>query len=77
MMKIPIRFTQVDEMVRFVELLSHFPFPMDLASGKRIVDAKSLMGVLAIGHALGLSLIVHEHPSLISQDLLAELAAFT
>ena len=44
MIKIPVHFRHTDDIVEFVKIVSQYPFHMDLVSGNRAVDAKSLMG---------------------------------
>ena len=53
MIKVPVNFKQTDEVLDFVRLVNQYPFQMDLVSGKHVVDAKSLMGTLAISMADG------------------------
>lgn len=56
----PIRLQGMDNIMDFVNTLNTFPCSMDLMSGSRIVDAKSLMGVIAISQGVGLQLAVYE-----------------
>lgn len=76
MIKIPVTFETTDAVVEFVRITNQFPFHMDLVSGKRIVDAKSLLGTMAIGQASNLFLIIHATPSLPTKTLLTKLSGF-
>ena len=77
MIKIPINFHKTDDIVKFVEIANQYPFHMDLVSGNRAVDAKSLMGTLAMGHADRLSLMIHSYPSPSTDQLLTQMQSFT
>lgn len=59
MQKIPVCFRQPEDITEFVDIMNQFEFDVDLRSGKNIVDAKSLLGVLAISNAHGVELVVH------------------
>ena len=45
MTKLQIRMRQVDQVKDFVDLLSKYPYEMDLVSGRYTIDAKSLLGL--------------------------------
>ena len=59
MTKLQIRMRQVDQVKDFVDLLSKYPYEMDLVSGRYTIDAKSLLGIysLDLSNPLTLSLI--------------------
>ena len=76
MIKVPVNFKQTDEVLDFVRLVNQYPFQMDLVSGRHAVDAKSLMGTLAISKADGLSLMIHTTPSQSTEKLLMEMDSF-
>ena len=42
-----------DRVKRFVSIVERYPFDIDLRSGRDVVDAKSIMGMMALGLALG------------------------
>lgn len=48
------------DIVNFVNKMSQYPFHADLLCGSRMVDAKSLLGVLGFGMGKVLTLQVHE-----------------
>ena len=48
MTKLQIRMRQVDQVKDFVDLLSKYPYEMDLVSGRYTIDAKSLLGILML-----------------------------
>lgn len=71
MTRFPIRLHGLDDITKFVNTLNSFSCNMDLVSGIRIVDAKSMMGVIAISQADGLYLAVYENSELAIQNLSA------
>ena len=48
MTKLQIRMRQVDQVKDFVDLLSKYPYEMDLVSGRYTIDAKSLLGIYSL-----------------------------
>lgn len=77
MIQLPISFSNVNSAEQFVSTLSEYPYACDLTSGTRSVDAKSLIGVLALSHRTDLNLLIHELPSEVSEDLLEKLSPYT
>ena len=72
MIKIPVHFRHSDDIVEFVKIVSQYTLDRVLVSGNHAVDAKSLMGTLALGSAAGLSLIIHSCPSPSTEQLLSQ-----
>ena len=54
-----ICFSQPEDITEFVDIINQFEYDVDLKSGKNIVDAKSLLGVIAISKADGVELVIH------------------
>ncbi len=75
-LNLPIAFTDAADVSTFVETLIRYPYHMDMVSGRRIVDAKSLLGVIALTQSRHLQLIIHEDPSKVDKNLLADLKKF-
>lgn len=59
MQKVQICFRQPEDITEFVDIMNQCEYDVDLKSGKNIVDAKSILGVLAISKADGVELIIH------------------
>lgn len=59
MRKVSICFRQPEDIVDFVDIMNQYEYNVDLKSGKNIVDAKSLLGVMAIFKADGVELQIH------------------
>ena len=52
-------FRKPEDITEFVDIINQFEYDVDLKSGKNIVDAKSLLGVIAISKADGVELVIH------------------
>ncbi len=76
MIQLPILLPSAKDAERFVSILEQFPYSMDLVSGARSVDAKSIIGVLAISQRTDLCLVIHEVFSDISQELFNSLEPY-
>ena len=48
MQAVTVSLTQVNEVQQFVNLVSRFPFDVDVVSGRYTVNAKSLLGVYSL-----------------------------
>lgn len=48
MQQINIKFSDVEQIKKFVNIVDQFEVDFDLGSGRKIVDAKSILGVLAL-----------------------------
>ena len=59
MHKLGLCFRQPEDITEFVDIINQFEYDVDLKSGKNIVDAKSLLGVIAISKADGVELVIH------------------
>lgn len=57
----------------FVRVVSGYPYEMDLRSGRYVVDAKSILGILSLDHEQGMRLDVYADDI---ADLLSDLAPF-
>lgn len=59
MRKMKVVFKNVDEIRDFVGIVSKYPYEMDLAKGRIVIDAKSLLGIVTLGILNEVDLIVH------------------
>lgn len=48
MRKVNVKFRDVEQVRQFVNIIDKFDASFDLGSGKKIVDAKSILGVMAL-----------------------------
>ncbi len=54
-----IMFRDVDDAKKFVSCAERYPDPVDVQCGNRMVDAKSLLGVIALGLEKKLNLKIY------------------
>lgn len=73
MHRLKICFRQPEDITEFVDIVNQFEYDVDLKSGKNIVDAKSLLGVIAISKADGVELVIHSDEC---QELLNRLGSY-
>lgn len=55
-----ICFRQPEDITEFVDIINQFDYDVDLKSGKNIVDAKSILGVIAISKADSVEIVIHD-----------------
>lgn len=69
MIKLNLQMQQVDQVKEFVNLLSKYPYEMDLVSGRYTIDAKSLLGIYSLDLSNPLTLVIYaeECDELLSQ----------
>lgn len=56
MQQVYVKFNSVDQVNQFINSIDRFDVNFDMGSGRRIVDAKSIMGILALDLSQPLSL---------------------
>lgn len=49
MKSVEVKFTSINQIVQFVNIVEHYDSDIDLRHGRIVVDAKSLLGVLSLG----------------------------
>lgn len=59
MTQVKIRLQQVDQVKDFVNLLSRYPYEIDLVSGRYTFDAKSLLGIYSLDLSNPLTLVIY------------------
>lgn len=74
MKSIPIKLSFAEEVKAFVNVVSRYPYDMDLRAGRHVVDAKSILGIFSLDLSKPISLEVYADNC---DDLLAELKSFT
>ncbi|MDO5417300.1 MAG: HPr family phosphocarrier protein [Lachnospiraceae bacterium] len=57
----PLVLNDTDDVVNFVKIVNEFDYDVDLKSGSVIIDAKSLMGAIAMSGSKTLELVVHSN----------------
>ena len=48
MKTVTIRLSLVENVNKFVNIVGHYPFDMDLRAGRHVVDAKSILGIVSL-----------------------------
>lgn len=48
MQKFTVQLKSINDVKDFVRIVNDFPYDVDLASGRYIVDAKSIMGIFSL-----------------------------
>ncbi|NLD52681.1 MAG: HPr family phosphocarrier protein [Clostridiales bacterium] len=74
MKSIPIKLSFAEEVKAFVNVVSRYPYDMDLRAGRHVVDAKSILGIFSLDLSKPISLEVYSDEC---EDLVNDLKAFT
>ena len=72
--EVKIRLSSIEDVRNFVEVVRQFEGDIDLASGRYIVDAKSIMGIFSLDLSKPIDLNVHAQDNL--DAVLAVLAPY-
>lgn len=54
-----VKFEEADQIIHFVQIMNRYEWEADIRCGSRIVDAKSLTGVMALAGSRPVELILH------------------
>lgn len=73
MKSIPIKLSFAEEVKAFVNVVSRYPYDMDLRAGRHVVDAKSILGIFSLDLSKPISLEVYADNC---DDLIKDLQAF-
>jgi phosphotransferase system HPr-like phosphotransfer protein len=73
MRKFTVHLKSINDVKEFVRIVNDFPYDVDLASGRYIVDAKSIMGIFSLDLAKPIDVEIHENNS---EDLEQRLKPF-
>ncbi len=73
MKSIPIKLSFAEEVKTFVNIVSRYPYDMDLRAGRHVVDAKSILGIFSLDLSKPISLEVYADNC---DDLLKDLEPF-
>jgi len=68
-----IKLSLVENVNKFVNIVSHYPYEMDLRAGRHVVDAKSILGIFSLDLSRPITLEIYSDDC---QDLLQEIAPF-
>ena len=73
MKSVLVRLSLVENVNKFVNIVSHYPFEMDLRAGRHVVDAKSILGILSLDLSRPITLEIYSENC---DDLLKEIQPF-
>lgn len=73
MKSFPIKLSFAEEVKTFVNIVSRYPYDMDLRAGRHVVDAKSILGIFSLDLSKPISLEVYADDC---DDLLKDLEQF-
>ena len=59
MKHILVKFDQADQIINFVRIINRYSYDADVRCGSRVVDAKSVVGVLSLAKSKTVELILH------------------
>ena len=68
-----IRLSLVENVNKFVNIVTRYPFEMDLRAGRHVVDAKSILGIFSLDLSKPITLEVYSDDC---QQLMEEIAPF-
>lgn len=68
-----VKFEQADQIINFVRIINRYSYDADVKCGSRVVDAKSVVGVLSLAKSKTVELILHTDEC---DGLLEEIAPF-
>ena len=59
MKHILVKFDKADQIINFVRIINRYSYDADVKCGSRVVDAKSVVGVLSLAKSKTVELILH------------------
>ena len=74
MKSVTIRLSLVENVNKFVNIVSAFPYEMDLRAGRHVVDAKSILGIFSLDLSKPITLDIYSDSC---DDLIADIQQFT
>ena len=73
MKSVMIRLSLVENVNKFVNIVSRYPFEMDLRAGRHVVDAKSILGIFSLDLSRPITLEIYSDDC---EQLLADIQPF-
>lgn len=73
MKSVTIHLSLAENVKDFVNIVSKYPYDIDLRSGRHVVDAKSILGIFSLDLNKPITMEVYENSC---DDLLAEIKPF-
>ncbi len=73
MKSVMIRLSLVENVNNFVNIVTRYPYEMDLRAGRHVVDAKSILGIFSLDLSKPITLEIYSDDC---DDLLEEVSPF-
>lgn len=73
MNRIPVKFSKPEDIIRFVNIVNHYDYHVNLTSQDSVLDAKSLISAFSLSAAENVEMQVH---AVECEDLLEELSDY-
>ena len=73
MTSVMIRLSLVENVNHFVNIVTRYPFEMDLRAGRHVVDAKSILGIFSLDLSKPITLEIYSDDC---NDLLEQIKPF-
>ena len=73
MKSVMIRLSLVENVNNFVNIVTRYPFEMDLRAGRHVVDAKSILGIFSLDLTKPITLEIYSDEC---EELLKEIEPF-
>ena len=73
MKSVMIRLSLVENVNNFVNIVTRYPYEMDLRAGRHVVDAKSILGIFSLDLARPITLEIYSDDC---SDLLEQIKPF-
>ena len=73
MKSVMIRLSLVENVNNFVNIVTRYPYEMDLRAGRHVVDAKSILGIFSLDLSKPITLEIYSDDC---SDLLDEIGPF-
>lgn len=68
-----VKFSTVEQIKNFVDIVYQYDMDMDLVHNRYTIDAKSIMGIFSLDLSNPLELVLHTSDSLLTEELLQKL----
>ena len=73
MTRIPVHFNTVNDLLKFVNIVSRYNYDVELKSGDCVLDAKSIASAIVLSPSSDLEMLVDTNDC---QDLVANVSAY-
>ena len=69
MKHILVKFDQADQIINFVRIINRYSYDADVKCGSRVVDAKSVVGVLSLAKSKTVELILTDECDALLEEI--------